>query len=106
MASMFFASSAVASDSDPGIEVATVTVASGENLWHHAKSVAAPGEDLRDIVVVIKDLNNLPNSELHAGQQLLLPAARILLDLGLFRCRILAIRNVMYRSRGEVCIVV
>lgn len=76
MGSMFFASSAVASDSDPGIEVATVTVASGETLWHHAKSVAAPGEDLRDIVDVIKDLNNLPNSELQAGQQLLLPAAR------------------------------
>src|SRR5690625_3477242 len=100
MGSMFFASSAVASDPDPGIEVATVTVASGETLWHHAKSVAAPGEDLRDIVDVIKDLNTLPNSELQAGQQLLLPAARNSLDLGLCRGRILAPRNVLPRRSG------
>lgn len=76
MGSVFFGSSAVASDPDPAIEVATVTVADGETLWHHAKALAAPGEDLRDVVDLIIELNDLPNSQLQAGQQLLLPVSQ------------------------------
>lgn len=72
-ASVLFTSTAVASDPDPGVEVTTTTVTEGETLWHLAKGVAQPGEDLRDVVAVIQDLNGLTTSQVQAGQQLLLP---------------------------------
>lgn len=72
--SVFFASTAVASDPDPAIAVTTATVMEGETLWHFAKEIAAPDEDLRDVVALIQDLNDLPSAELQIGQQLLLPA--------------------------------
>lgn len=74
--SVFFTSTAVASDPDPGIEVTAATVSEGETLWHIAKQVAQPGEDLRDVVALIQDLNELPSAQLQVGQQLLLPIAQ------------------------------
>lgn len=71
--SVFIGSSAQAGQQDPGIEVTTVTIADGETLWSHAKDIAEPGEDIRDVVDLIKDLNNLPDSQLRSGQQLILP---------------------------------
>ncbi|MFH5822562.1 LysM peptidoglycan-binding domain-containing protein [Georgenia sp. AZ-5] len=57
----------------PG-EVETVTVAAGETLWTLAGAAAAPGEDVRDVVAHISELNALDSGELRAGQQLLVPA--------------------------------
>jgi len=73
-ASVLFSSTAVANDPDPGVEVTTATVAQGETLWHLARDIAQPGEDLRDVVTLIKELNDLDSSQVQIGQQLLLPA--------------------------------
>jgi hypothetical protein len=37
--------------------------------------VAAPGEDLRDVVSGLAELNGLSSSGLQAGQKILLPAS-------------------------------
>lgn len=55
-------------------DVATVTVAAGENLWSVASAASAPGEDVRELVAEISVLNELGSAELRAGQQLLVPA--------------------------------
>lgn len=50
------------------------TVESGETLWSLAHRVA-PGNDPREVVQEIRDINHLQGSSLQAGQQLLLPRA-------------------------------
>jgi len=55
-------------------EVTTHAVMSGETLWQIAAGVAAPGEDVRDVVLMLQELNDLPDASLRAGQVLLLPA--------------------------------
>jgi LysM repeat protein len=47
---------------------------SGETLWHIASEVAVPGEDVRDVVQRLQDLNGLASGSLQAGQVLLIPA--------------------------------
>ncbi|MFC7405340.1 LysM peptidoglycan-binding domain-containing protein [Georgenia alba] len=54
-------------------ETATVTVAPGESLWSVAQAEADPGEDVRDVVARIAELNGLSSSGVHAGQQLQVP---------------------------------
>jgi len=56
--------------------VVTHTVAEGETLWAIASGLAAPGEDVRDVVAELVDLNGLAGAQLRAGQQILLPADR------------------------------
>lgn len=58
----------------PGVPVQTHTVRAGETLWGIASGLAAPGEDVRDVVDDLVALNDLPGSGLTAGQQILLPA--------------------------------
>lgn len=57
----------------PGVPVETHTVRAGETLWDIAAGLAAPGQDVRDVVDDLVDLNDLPGSGLAAGQQILLP---------------------------------
>ena len=61
----------------PAIEAATTTVivAPGQTLWSIASSITSPGEDVRDVVNAIADLNAMGNLELRAGDELLLPAS-------------------------------
>jgi len=73
--SVLVAGTAVATDPEPPIEVATVTIAPGETLWHHAQDVPTTGQDLRDVVDTIMEINGLSTSQLQAGQQLLIPTA-------------------------------
>ncbi len=47
----------------------------GETLWQIASSVAEPGQDVRDVVLGLVDLNDLPGSGLAAGQTILVPAS-------------------------------
>ncbi|MFD1504136.1 LysM peptidoglycan-binding domain-containing protein [Georgenia yuyongxinii] len=54
-------------------DVATVTVAAGENLWTVASAASVPGADVRELVAEIAALNELGTHELRAGQQLLVP---------------------------------
>lgn len=66
-----------ASARTPGeaVEVTAYTVASGETLWQIASAITDPGEDVREAVAVLMQLNGLTTSGLNAGQQLLLPAS-------------------------------
>ena len=54
-------------------EVTTVLVEPGDTLWAYAQRVAKPGEDVRDVVVELKQLNRLDSSSLQVGQRILLP---------------------------------
>lgn len=54
-------------------EVAPRTIAQGETLWEIAKSVALPGEDVRDVVSLLVDLNGRSSVDLWAGEQILVP---------------------------------
>lgn len=51
-----------------------VSVAPGETLWSIAASIATPGQDVRDVIEVIKDLNGMSASAITAGQELILPS--------------------------------
>lgn len=65
---------AVADGPQQATEVTTHAVQSGETLWQIAASVAGPGEDVRDVIVRLQQLNDLADASLQAGQVLLLPA--------------------------------
>lgn len=56
-------------------EVVRHVVVPGETLWALAAGVAAPGEDLRDVVRDIEQLNGMSSVALIAGQEILLPVA-------------------------------
>lgn len=48
-------------------------VAKGETLWKIARSVALPGEDTRDVVEMLVELNGRASASLQVGEQILLP---------------------------------
>ncbi len=58
------------------LEVQTYSVASGDTLWALATTLAKPGEDVRDVVAEIIDLNGLASAELTVGQRLVVPVER------------------------------
>lgn len=58
----------------PALPVQTHTVVAGETLWSVAGSIAAPGQDVRDVVDTLTELNGLSGSTIEAGQLLLVPA--------------------------------
>ena len=51
-----------------------VTVQQGDSLWTLAQRVA-PDNDPREVVALIRDLNDLSSAGLTPGQQLVLPVA-------------------------------
>jgi LysM repeat protein len=51
----------------------TVTVSSGETLWHLARHIA-PTADPRDVVSDLMDVNQLASADIYAGEQLRIPA--------------------------------
>jgi hypothetical protein len=55
-------------------EVVRHVVQPGETLWQIAESVAAPSQDVRDVVVDLVALNELPGAGLMAGQVIVVPA--------------------------------
>ena len=56
-------------------EVVRHVVQPGETLWQIAESVAAPSQDVRDVVVDLVRLNELPEAGLMAGQVIVVPAS-------------------------------
>jgi len=64
---------AVAATEEPAQRTVEVIVAPGESLWTMAQRVAAPGEDLRDVVREIQRLNQKESVDLRSGDALLLP---------------------------------
>lgn len=65
------AASADAPASAPVVE--RHVVASGETLWEIASSISGPGEDVRDVILELAELNGLADSSLVAGQTIVLP---------------------------------
>ena len=55
-------------------EVVRHVVQPGETLWQIAESVAEPSQDVRDVVVDLVALNQLPDAGLMAGQVIVVPA--------------------------------
>ena len=66
-------SSAVAQSPAAPVSVQSITVAPGQTLWQLARTVVRPGEDIRDVVARLVDLNGLESAELAVGQRVLLP---------------------------------
>ncbi|MEJ5915480.1 LysM peptidoglycan-binding domain-containing protein [Pseudokineococcus sp. 1T1Z-3] len=56
-----------------GTSAGAVVVEAGDTLWAIAAGLAAPGEDVRDVVTQLQTLNGLTSSDLAVGQRLLLP---------------------------------
>ncbi|WP_420113955.1 LysM peptidoglycan-binding domain-containing protein [Pseudactinotalea sp.] len=65
---------AVAGQHESTGAVDVVTVSSGDSLWSIAASVATPGEDVRDLMSEIAELNGLTGTTIVAGQQLTVPS--------------------------------
>lgn len=70
----FTAQRADADGTSAATPVVTHTVVAGETLWAIASGVAAPGEDVRDVVDRLMELNGLDGGGLRSGQQILVPA--------------------------------
>ncbi|PZR55427.1 peptidoglycan-binding protein [Xylanimonas oleitrophica] len=64
---------AAASDPQRPLEVRVHTVAPGETLWGFATQLAAAGQDVRDVVAELREINELRSAELRVGQAILLP---------------------------------
>ncbi|WP_426595333.1 LysM peptidoglycan-binding domain-containing protein [Cellulomonas sp. McL0617] len=45
----------------------------GETMWQIASSIAGPGQDVRDVVLDLVRLNELPSAGLMAGQVIVVP---------------------------------
>lgn len=68
------ASAAASGAPEPVPGTVQVAVLPGESLWSIAERLAGPGEDVRDVVVAISEMNDLASPRLAAGQHLEVPA--------------------------------
>ncbi|GAA2221896.1 hypothetical protein GCM10010413_12800 [Promicromonospora sukumoe] len=64
---------AVASAPGEPTEVRVHAVQPGETLWGFAQEVAEPGEDVRQAVARLQDLNEMSSATVRVGELLLLP---------------------------------
>ncbi len=67
------AQSAGADGPGSAMPVETYVVAPGETLWQIAGSITAPGQDRRDVVDELVELNGLGGAGLRAGEEILVP---------------------------------
>ncbi len=51
-----------------------VDVSAGQSLWNIAER-HAPGQDPREVVAQLIELNQLPSADVYAGQELAIPAS-------------------------------
>lgn len=64
---------AVADGRAEPVEVRVHTVSAGETVWGYATRLADVGEDVRDVVAQIVDLNEMESADLRVGQRIVLP---------------------------------
>ncbi|MFJ3403861.1 LysM peptidoglycan-binding domain-containing protein [Promicromonospora sp. NPDC090134] len=64
---------AVASSPGEPTEVRVHAVQPGETLWGFAEQIAEPGEDVRQAVARLQDLNEMTSGTVRVGELLLLP---------------------------------
>lgn len=65
---------AVVADAPPQpMEVRAVVVEPGDTLWSYASGLTPAGEDVRDVVAQLVEMNELDASTLTVGQTLVLP---------------------------------
>lgn len=73
-AAAVFGPKAFAADESAGpVQLDTYTVGSGETLWSIAANLTPEGRDVRDTMAAIQDVNAMPDAQLQAGEQILLP---------------------------------
>lgn len=65
--------SAQADGPSSALEVQRVVVGPGDTLWAIAADAAAPGEDVRDVVLDLMALNRLPSGGVEVGQTVVVP---------------------------------
>lgn len=73
-APLVWGATAVASSPAEPVEVRAHAVEPGQTLWGLAVSVAKPGQDVREVVRDLRDLNGLSSGGLMVGQTVYLPA--------------------------------
>ncbi|WP_418277238.1 LysM peptidoglycan-binding domain-containing protein [Isoptericola jiangsuensis] len=69
-----FGAQAVAGGPVEAVEVKLHVVGPGETLWQFARDLVSPGQDVRDVVADLRELNGMATSELRAGQVVAIPA--------------------------------
>jgi hypothetical protein len=72
---VLFGAQAVAGAPAEPVEVRLHAVVPGETLWDFARELAAPGQDLRDVVHDLRELNGMSHSSLAVGQVIALPVS-------------------------------
>lgn len=55
------------------VQLDTYTVGAGETLWSIAANLTPQGRDVRDTMAQIQSVNAMSDSQLQAGEQILLP---------------------------------
>lgn len=73
LAGLVVAGRAMASDGGHPLQVETYTVMPGDTLWEIATAIKGRGEDVRDVILELENLNRLTTADLAAGTQILLP---------------------------------
>ncbi|WP_186445718.1 LysM peptidoglycan-binding domain-containing protein [Paenibacillus cremeus] len=74
--SAFFGNQDAYAASNHNVAQPSVTVESGDTLWSIASEHVAKGQDVREYVFKLKQVNGLSSSTVHEGQKLLLPTVR------------------------------
>jgi LysM repeat protein len=73
MAAMAVWDGNVAQSAVPSQQVTSYVVRPGDTLWSYAQEVTKPGEDIRETVQQLMELNNMEVAAVNVGQRLVVP---------------------------------